>query len=99
MARISTHLHKAKTGHGCTFVVPVKATQRSVYAEGRPVLRRGDPTKPHVIRVGIYCVGHMAKVNRGSSSVFARGIPVARRGDSTDFGRLIQATGTVHAGG
>ena len=53
---------------------------------------------PHLI-LKVECVGHSAKVNRGSPSVFAEGIPVARRGDSADRGRMIQASGNVFANG
>ena len=91
----------AKTGHGCTFVIGVKATQGSVFANGIPILRLGDPTLPHTIPIccPLRCIPHFAKVNMGSSSVFALGIPVARSGDSTDFGELFQGSPNVFAGG
>ena len=90
----------AKTGHGCTRVIPVKATQRSVIANGSAVLRPGDPLLPHTILVCCppRCIPHKAKVNRGSPNVFAQGIPVARLGDSADFGALIQGSQNVFAG-
>ena len=53
---------------------------------------------PHTIKIGRFCVGHRAKVNRGSNTVFVRGIPVARRGDSTDFGAMTGASFNVNAG-
>ena len=93
------HADKGRTGHGCTTVIGARATQGSVFANGTPVLRRGDPAFPHVIRAGRFCVGHRAKVNRGSSSVFCQGIPVARVGDSFDRGRMIRGSGNVFAGG
>ena len=93
------HADKGRTGHGCTTVIGARATQGSVFANGTPVLRRGDPSFPHVIRAGRSCVGHRAKVNRGSSSVFCQGIPVARVGDSFDRGRMIRGSGNVFAGG
>jgi uncharacterized Zn-binding protein involved in type VI secretion len=76
----------------------VLATSRSVYVNGIRILRRGDPLAPHLI-LKVECVGHSAKVNRGSPSVFAEGIPVARRGDSADRGRMIQASSNVFANG
>ena len=91
----------AKTGHGCTAVIGVKATQRMVFANNIPILRRGDPTLPHTIPIccPLRCIPHSAKVNMGSGSVFALGIPVARDGDSTDMGALFMGSPTVFAGG
>ena len=93
----------AKTGHGCTIVIGVKATQGSVFANGKPVLRPGDRLLPHTILVctpdGCYCESHSAKVNRGSRTVFAVGKPVARSGDSTDMGALFMGSPNVFAGG
>ena len=90
----------AKTGHGCTKVIPVKATQRSVLANGSAVLRPGDPLLPHTIPVccPLRCEGHPAFVNAGSRTVFAEGRPVARVGDSADFGAMIQGSQNVLAG-
>ena len=93
----------AKTGHPCTSVIGVRASQGSVFANGIPVLRRGDHCLPHTIlrMCGKYpcCKPHKAKVNMGSRSVFGLGIPVARDGDSTDFGALFQGSPNVFAGG
>ena len=93
----------AKTGHPCTFVIGVKASQGSVFANGIPVLRRSDRCLPHTIlrMCGKYpcCKSHKAKVNMGSRSVFGLGIPVARDGDSTDQGALFMGSPNVFAGG
>ena len=99
MPAISRDDDLAATGHLCTAVIGIVATQGQVIANGIPVLRLGDPTLPHTIKCGPVCCGHMAKVNMGSSTVFAKGIPVARFGDSTDFGAMIQGSGSVFAGG
>jgi len=80
-------------------VIGARATQNSVFANGIPVLRQGDPAFPHLIRRGKFCVGHSARVNSGSRSVFCLGIPVARVGDSFDFGRMIRGSRNVFAGG
>ena len=88
-----------RTGHLCTPVIGVKTTQSSVMATGIPLARLGDPTLPHVIKIGLYCVPHFAKVNMASSTVFAKGIGVARIGDSYDFGAMIQGSQNVYAGG
>ena len=91
----------AKTGHGCTFVIGVKATQRMVFANNKPILRLGDPCLPHTIPIccPLRCIPHFAVVNMGSSSVFALGIPVARAGDSTDMGALMIGSPNVFANG
>jgi len=89
----------AATGHTCTFVIPVVATQFTVMANGIPVARQGDPVVPHTIKKGLDCIGHGASINAGSSSVFAQGVPVARVGDSTDQDAMIQGAPNVFAGG
>ena len=108
MPRISRHLRdKAKTGHPCTTKAPVIATQFTVFANGIPVNRRGDPLKPHLILVpckdkdgnpAICCKPHGASVKGGSRSVSAQGLPVARAGDRADFGACT-STSNVFAGG
>ena len=110
MASINTAMPKisrdirdlAATGHSCHRVIGVKATARSVFANGSKVLRPGDRLLPHTILVctpdGCYCEGHPAKVNRGSFTVFAEGKPVARKGDSADRGKMIQGSPNVFAG-
>lgn len=86
------------TGHACDGVIGVKATQFTVRANGKPVARLNDPTKPHTILVGLYCVAHMGKVNIGSTTVRAQGKSVARVGDSYDMGQMIQGSSNVRAG-
>ena len=101
MPKISRDGDLAATGHGCDAVAGCKATQNSVFANGRPVLGPGDPLYPHTILVccPARCVGHPANVNAGSTLVFAEGRPVTRVGDSADMGALIQGSFNVHAGG
>ena len=93
------NLDLGATGHGCTSVIGVEATQGTVFANSKPVARQFDPALPHVIRKGLLCVGHRAQINRGSRSVFCRNIPVARIGDSFDRGRMITGSVNVFAGG
>lgn len=91
----------ARTGHGCTTVIGVKASARSVYANNKRVLRPGDKLLPHTIPVccPLRCVPHPAIVNRGSPTVFAENIPMARRGDSADRGSMIMGSLDVFANG
>ena len=89
----------AITGHGCTAVIGVAATQGEVIANTIPVLRMGDPCLPHTLPVGPFCKPHSSRVNMGSHNVFVKNIPIARRYDSTDFGYMIGASPTVFANG
>lgn len=87
------------TGHGCSPTSTVIATQGRVRINKRPAARMNDPVAPHTILVGIYCVPHSARVNRGSRSVRINGIPAARVGDSADFGAMAQGSTNVRIGG
>ena len=91
----------AATGHACTTRIGVQASQFSVFANGISILRPGDRLLPHTIEVccPLRCVGHPAKVNRGSPNVFIQGRPVARKGDSADRGSMIQGSPNVFANG
>jgi uncharacterized Zn-binding protein involved in type VI secretion len=89
----------AYTGHGCTRAIPVKATQRSVFANGKPMLRPGDPLLPHLIRVGLYCYWHFAVVWGSSPNVYAQGRRVSRKYDSADRGFMIMGSPNVFANG
>jgi len=103
MPRISRDkIDLAATGHGCDATAGCIATARSVYINGKRVLRPGDRLLPHTILIcgeRCYCLNHPAKVNRGSFTVFAEGKPVARKGDSADRGRMIHGSPDVFANG
>lgn len=91
----------ALTGHACTRAIGCKATQGTVFANGKAVLRPADPLLPHVILVCCppRCVAHPAVVKQGSPNVFAEGRPVSRNKDGADFGRLIMGSPNVFANG
>ncbi len=95
-------IDKAATGHLCSVTAGCISTARSVFINGRRVLRPGDRLLPHTILFctpdGCYCKNHPAKVNMGSRQVFAEGIPVARKGDSADRGRMLHGSPNVFAG-
>ena len=87
------------TGHPCTPIIGVKATQSTVRANGIPIVRLNDPALPHTWLVGIYCVPHpFAKINLASATVRAEGKGVARVGDSFDFGAMFEGSSNVRAG-
>ena len=102
MMGISRDFDVARTGHDCTFVIGVKATQYSVYVNGRPAITLGAPCLPHLIRftkAPHNCIPHPgAIVWMGSLKVFVKGIPVSQFGDGTDMGQLIQGSFNVFAG-
>ena len=93
----------AYTGHGCTRVIPVKATQGSVFANGKPMLRPGDPLLPHTIPApcppGPCCIPHFHIVWGMSPNVFAEGRQVSRKGDGADGGAMIMGSPNVFANG
>lgn len=105
MPRISRHRDKCRTGHGCDTTAPVLASQFTIFAEGKPILVRGNRVAPHVLPNPAYpptpppCIPHKgAKLTGSSSTVFVKGIGVGRRGDKADFGEMLGAARTVHAG-
>jgi len=104
MPRISRHRDKCRTGHGCDTTAPVLASQFTVFAEGKPILVRGNRVAPHVIKNPSFppspppCIPHKANLRGSSRSVFVRGIGVGRRGDRADKGAMVGAARTVHAG-
>jgi uncharacterized Zn-binding protein involved in type VI secretion len=98
MPRISRHRDRCRTGHLCSATAPVLASQRTVFANGKPILVRGDRLAPHFIKAGFLCVGHPAKLTGSSRTVFVQGIGVGRRGDKADFGAMTGASFDVSAG-
>jgi uncharacterized Zn-binding protein involved in type VI secretion len=98
MPRISRHRDRCKTGHKCTATAPVLASQYTVFANGKPILVRGNRVAPHTILIGIRCVPHKAKLTGSSRTVFVGNIGVGRRGDRADFGAMTGASFDVFAG-
>jgi uncharacterized Zn-binding protein involved in type VI secretion len=98
MPRISRHRDRARTGHLCSKTAPVLAKQRSVFANGKALLTRGDRLAPHKIKKGFFCIPHPAKLKGSSMTVFAEGIGVGRKGDRADFGAMKGASFNVFAG-
>ena len=76
----------------------MNASQYTVFANGKAILRRGDRVAPHKIKKGFRCLPHKAKLSGSSFTVFVRGIGVGRKGDRADKGSMTGAAFTVHAG-
>ena len=98
MPRISRNGDRCKTGHLCSSTAPVLARQSKVFANGKPILIRGDRVAPHKIKAGFRCIPHSAKLSGSSFTVYVRGIGVGRRGDRADFGAMTGASFDVFAG-
>ena len=99
MPAISRHKDRCRTGHKCSATAPVNSSQSSVFANGIPILRRGDKVAFHFIKFGIKCIPHKnAKLTGSSRSVFVKGIAVGRKGDRADFGAMTGASFNVFAG-
>ena len=98
MPRVSRNRDRCRTGHLCSRTAPVIAKQGSVFANSKALLTRGSRVAPHLIKKGIYCVPHAAKMTGSSRSVFAEGIGVGRRGDRADRGAMTGASQNVFAG-
>lgn len=100
MPKLCRDLDLGATGHGCDPVIGVKATQFTVRANNKPILRILDPALPHTIENPIPpCISHMgARVNIGSFTVRAQGKSIARVGDSFDMGAMIDGSNNVRAG-
>jgi len=86
------------TGHGCTGQSTITGPSGNVFADGRGVERRGDPSVPHTIKSGRSCVNHTVRISSGSGTVFVNGRPIARVGDSIDAGSITSGSSTVFAG-
>jgi len=87
------------TGHACDGVSTIAGGSGSVFVNGIPASRRGDPGAVHDILVGDACVPHSTSISGGSGTVFADGISLARVGDAIDAGAIIAGSGNVFAGG
>ncbi len=102
MPRISRHKDRCSTGHLCDTSAPVNASQHTVFANGKAILKRGDKVGKHTIRKKVkdksLCINHRAKLTGGSFTVFVKGIGVGRKGDKADKGSMKGASDNVFAG-
>ena len=88
------------TGHICATTSTLATPgQGSVFANGKLVARKGDPTVAHPFPPSPACANHTAAVNSGSKKrVFCEGKLVARITDSTDLDALTSGSENVIAG-
>ena len=87
------------TGHICATTSTLATPgQGSVFANGKLVARKCDPTVAHPFPPSPACAPHTAAVKGGSGSVFCNGSAVARIGDAADLGSMTGGSGNVSAG-
>ena len=101
MPRISRHKDRCNTGHGCSRTAPVLCSQFTVFANGKPILVRGNKVAPHTIlkaKPKPVCIPHKAKLSGSSRTVFVKNIGVGRKGDKADKGAMRGASFDVFAG-
>ena len=79
------------------------ASQYTVFANGKPILIRGDKVAPHKIpnkETPPKCIPHKnARLIGSSMTVFVKDIGVGRKRDRADKGRMIQGSPNVFANG
>ena len=99
MPAVARRGDRFNTGHKCTVTSTITGPSRDVFANGRGVERRGDPSVVHTIKIGKKCKPHSVNISGGSSTVFVNGRPIARVGDSIDNGSITSGSNNVFAGG
>jgi uncharacterized Zn-binding protein involved in type VI secretion len=101
MPAVARRGDRFNTGHKCTVTSTITGPSRDVFANGRGVERRGDPSVVHTINSGRRgsCQPHTVNILNGSSTVFVNGRPIARVGDSIDNGSITSGSNNVFAGG
>lgn len=101
MPAVARQNDKFNTGHGCDISSTITGPSTDVFANGRGVERKGDPSVIHNIDSGKRgaCQPHTVNITGGSSTVFVNGKPIARVGDSIDNGAISSGSPDVFAGG
>lgn len=101
MPQVARQNDRFSTGHGCDRTSTVTGPSSNVFANGRGVERKGDPSVVHLINSGRRgrCQPHTVNIAGGSSTVFVNGKPIARVGDSIDSGAITSGSDNVFAGG
>ncbi|QLR76060.1 type VI secretion system PAAR protein [Citrobacter freundii] len=73
----------------------ITAGSPTVFIDGIPAARLGDPLTPHDKPEHPV---HPRKIASGSSTVFIDSLPSARTGDAVDCGGVVIGSGTVNIG-
>ena len=83
------------TQHDGYYETAIIAGSSTVFIDGLPAARQGDPLTLHAKPDH---PPHPRKIAGGSSSVFIDGLPAARTGDAIDCGGVVIGGGTVNIG-
>lgn len=83
------------TQHDGYYETAIIAGSSSVFIDGMPAARQGDPLTPHSKPDH---PPHPRKIAGGSATVFIDGKPASRTGDAIDCGGVVIGGGTVNIG-
>jgi uncharacterized Zn-binding protein involved in type VI secretion len=74
----------------------IAAGSPTVFIDGRPAARKGDPVSMHLLPGSPFCKPHAPSIAGGSRSVFVNGKPLVRVGDAvSSCTSIAQGSGTV----
>lgn len=83
------------TKHDGYHETAITAGSPTVFVNGLPAARLGDPLTAHSKPDH---PPHPRKIATGSATVFIDGLPAARAGDAIDCGGVVASVGTVNIG-
>lgn len=92
---VAAKLGDKGTKHDGYHETAITAASPTVFVDGLPAARLGDPLTAHSKRDH---PPHPRQISTGSATVFIDGMPAARSGDAVDCGGVIVSTGTVNIG-
>ncbi|EMW0957561.1 TPA: type VI secretion system PAAR protein [Citrobacter freundii] len=92
---VAAKLNDKGTQHDGYHETVITAGSPTVFIDGMPAARLGDPLTPH--GKSEHPV-HPRKIASGSPTVFIDRLPAARTGDAVDCGGVIIGSGTVNIG-
>ena len=92
---LAAKLSDKGTQHDGYYETVITAGSSTVFIDGLPAARMGDPLTPHSKPKH---PPHPRKIASGSSTVFIYGLPAARTGDAVDCGGVVLGSGTVSIG-
>jgi uncharacterized Zn-binding protein involved in type VI secretion len=93
---LAAKLNDQGTEHDSFHATPITAGSATVFIDGLPAARLGDPLVEH--NAPPDHPPHPRAISSGSGTVFFDGIPAARTGDSISCGGVVIGSGTVNIG-
>lgn len=92
---VAAKLGDKGTEHNGYHETVITAASPTVFVDGVPAARLGDPLTAHS---KLDHPPHPRKIATGSATVFIDGLPAARAGDAIDCGGVVESVGTVNIG-